>query len=835
MTGVLVFLTACVVGQSQGDNASSRPAGATASSLLPGFLPLRRGDVPPPTQQRSTAELIALLSEPAWVRWSTPYQEPGVIDCPWAHPAVNVLRERASPDETLRHDILARVWKLYQHGSDTERWNAALVLAALRDDRGLSTLSRRLLDPNASVAERVLAAHALAEFPHRLDPAPIERLLESFLSKSGLASDTSLAGDEANLVAAIAWLWTRCQLAQPDYDPVKDRWMDRFANLAAPELRRIAALAHGGRAWTTIPPTLARLLEDNQSSVRRSALWALTRRPAPAAREVVLKRTYDVDLDVMTQAVQSLSLFPDQQTIRRLAELQSHPSPRIRAAVVRAGADLRQESLILPAITDPSADVRSSVAGALVALPPNVADPAWAQLIAADRSSWVQWAAVKAAGELPADRAVPILLVALSSPVAKTRQEAARLLAVHLPVAETFPADASPDERERHRAALAQTWQSVPKQMALANNPKEAPPEDVSRDQIDELVRIWHEGTGAAKSRAAARLQSLPTRARLEVEEYFLARDQMPSHEFLLEVMAVLDPAYETLGRLLSGKDDPASRSQLRQHFERRPTTELQALLVARYVLSDDSAATWKSLSGLLFRDHSRADGSPRNGSMMALALDRLIERGLQHPDEWVRSAICEQLNPQQAERYAERLAALMEDSNEGVRLAAIRAAGRTAEASATEALRRAVRSRATAVQIQAAAELSRQGDPEGLQSLERLWASRDPEVRKRVMAQLAGLSNGPDREGVLRLLTRGLSDDSLAVRTQAIAGLERAVGYTPWGEQSRLVPHQEQIAQWKRTMADLLADRGKRSDGLEALRGIQKAQESLRMTPVAN
>lgn len=841
MECILLLWSALVVGEPVGEAPDPLPT-TSSSSFLPGFLSLGRRDAPAPTQERPSADLIALLSEPAWVRCSAARQEPSVIHCPWRHPAVEELLDRCRSDEPMKHEVLTSVRRLSNQGSRTQRFNAALLLVQLSDDRGLPTLSERLLDPHATPAERILAAHALAVFPNRLDPKAMERLLESCFAGQGSLSpgQDAFAGDVADLVVSIAWLWARCQLCQPGYDASTDRWIDRFAKTPMPELRRIAALAHSNRPWTKIPRSLAGLLEDSDPSVRGSALAALTQMPETPARADVLKRTYDVDIDVMALAVERLAAFPDLQTTMRLSELRAHPSPLIRQAVVRAGARLRQESLVLPAIEDPSAEVRIQGALALRSLPSNVADPAWRQLVQNDRSSEVQLAAVTAVGEIPLERGVPILLVALGSPAAKTRQAARNHLVQTLPEAEAFPLDGPPELRSAQVEALTDAWRKQARASAPGKESLQWSESELSRLQIEELVRICLEGSGAVKSRASERLRSLPVTSRSIVEDFFLARDQLPSVEFVHEVLAVLDPAYVTIARTLTREADSAAmRNELIAHFERRATSQLQAILIARHILADNSMVSWTSLAPLLLRDHSHretATGGVQAGDRtLEFAMDKLVDRGLTHPNDIVRGLICHHLDPINAQRHHHRLELLMADSSERVRMAAIRAFGSVPDARASDALRADLESRSIPVQIQAAAQLCRRGDPEGQAGLERLFAAADPDVRKSVLACAPALAQGENRKPMLRLLTCGLSDDSSEVRIQALAGLEQAVGYTSSRPPSPLIPREELIAQWKTTMAGLLVDKDKEAAALETLRDIQKARPSTGLAPIAN
>jgi HEAT repeat protein len=545
---------------------------------------------------------------------------------------------------------------------------------------------------------------------------------------------------------------------------------------------------------------------------------------------------HDVDLEVACAAVERIALYPGLETTQRIAELVAHPSPRIRQSAVRAAGRLGQHGMALHATQDPAAGVRAAAAEALASLDTRESAAALKSLLENDRSTEVQSAAVDAAGRLSDDLAVDVLLAGLDSAAVRTRERSARALARYLPQAKEFPIHESAADRADRIDSLRRDWaarapSAQPRRDASPASPPPASP------RIAELVRAWHVAGGPMRRRAEDELRSLPPAALPEIEAEFLAADAVPGEAFQRQVLAALDPAYAALPLLDATERSvvDSAASQLAGEFARRKPTVLQALLIARAALKCDSRSVWTKAAAIVLRDYG-ADQDPdaKEFPLLAAAVDRLVEAGLAHPDEWVRLAICERLEAAPSPRSADRLAALMKDPSERVRRAAIRAAGAASDPGLAESLRAALRSPSVAVQLEAAAQLCRLGDRDGLEALRRLSFSPDHEVRRRVVQEAAASADLVDRESVLRLLTNALADAKLEVREQAIGALERVVGYAS-SPSGRFAPHDEQVARWKKAMASLLNPDDGRDKSWESLREIQRAHERMRTAPLAH
>lgn len=841
----LLLAALCGLAAGRPADAPSAPAAKLASAPLatpspapspPGHLPLRSNRPPTPTQQRDTLEIAAMLSDPAYALRPSGDAPPLEVVCRWRHPAVAVLaqRSRASPLEARR--VREIVDRLSATGTPTERVASALLRAELGDVGGLELLAAKFLDANAPIPERCLAAHALARFPDRLDPAALTKMLESWIGPPDepelFQSERPVGGDAADLVGAAAWALVSSRLAAPSYDPAADRWVDKLSEQPDARTRQAAAIAHRGRSWESIPRVLNRLLDDPDPAVRRSALAALTERPTEAGRPTVLRMVHDVDLEVACAAVERLALYPGLETTRRVAELVAHPSPRIRQSAVRAAGRLGQHGMALHATQDPAAAVRAASAEALAALDTPESARALKSLLENDRSTEVQSAAVDAAQRLSDDLAVDVLLAGLDSAAVRTRERSAQALARYLPQSSDFPIHESAAGRAERIEMLRKDWSA--KAASVPRRPASSP---LDSPRVAELVRAWHVAGGPMRRRAEEELRGLSPAALPAIEAEFLAADAVPGEAFQQQVLAALDPAYAALPKLAATEQTvvEAAANQLAGEFARRKPTVLQALLIARAALRGDSRSVWTKSAAIVLRDYG-ADQDPdaEQNPLLAAAVDRLVEAGLAHPDEWVRLAICERLEAAPSPRRADRLAALMNDPSERVRRSAIRAVGAASDPGLAESLRAALRSPSIPVQLEAAAQLCRMGEREGLDALRRLSISPDPEVRRRVVAEAAAAVDLVDRDAVLRLLTNALADAKLEVREQAIGGLERIVGYAS-NASGRPAPHDEQVARWKKAMASLLNPDDGRDKSWESLREIQRAHERMRTPPLAH
>jgi hypothetical protein len=269
--------------------------------------------------------------------------------------------------------------------------------------------------------------------------------------------------------------------------------------------------------------------------------------------------------------------------------------------------------------------------------------------------------------------------------------------------------------------------------------------------------------------------------------------------------------------------------------FERRPMSPLQGVMVAMRVDPREGRDVWVRLVPKAIDALGASTRAER--SIEQAAVDRMVRLGLAHPDELVRESVCLSLAKYPNQIPAEGLAALMADSSERVRRAAIRAAGSTADQATHASLVDALKSPSPAIQAEAASQLLAQGEAEGFEALRRLSVSPDDEIRRRVLESLVRHPQ-VDREGTLRVLTQFLSDAKLEIRQRAVAGLEQVVGPDKeWENRPANQPKvftEEQVSRWKRTMGTYFSPADS-DEKLRRLEMIRKTQESINILPVAN
>ncbi len=542
-----------------------------------------------------------------------------------------------------------------------------------------------------------------------------------------------------------------------------------------------------------------------------------------------------------------MALFPDTEIVTRLAEQAKSPSALIRQAGIEAAGKLGQEAIVLEGAGDPQASVRVAAAGSLARLPTPSALAALQRLLNDDRASVVQEAVLDALSQRSPAESVPLFLRALDSASARTREGATRRLTAlaqepdfqtsHTPassgrfaraVALFRPTD-SIGARSAQVEEIKQAWGSM--ERVRLSTPASTPPRPPStRDSADlrRLIRDW--GTVAPQPTGWQVIQ----RASLaEIEEALLAEDRIPPAEFVEQVLVPRDGVYRGLSSL--DQPTPSMVTTLVSQFERRPMSTLQGVMLAMRVDPREGRDVWVRLvpKGM----EALAASTRAERSIERAAMDRMVRMGLAHPDEMVRESVCLALAKHPDQIPAEGLATLMADSSERVRRAAIRAAGSTADQGTRASLVDALKSPSPAIQVEAATQLLAQGEREGFETLRRLSASPDDEIRRRVLDSLVRHPQ-VDRDGTLRILTQFLSDAKLEIRQRAVAGLEQVVGPDKdWANRPTNQPKvftEEQVSRWKRTMGTYFSPADS-DEKLRRLEMIRKTQESINILPVAN
>ncbi|MBY0587302.1 HEAT repeat domain-containing protein [bacterium] len=803
--------------------------------------PVSASDVP--TRDLTDDQLLEQLNESTWVLRSASSDPPLAYRPPWHHPAVTemVARIEGNPNDKIKLEkVLA---ERLRRGGPVGRFHSALVLAETGSTRGIEELNRHLLDEDSPLPSRSQAACALARFGKMLDPVGFEKLLTPWLADGDL-SRRVLAEKDEPLIAALAHALFAAREADPSYDPSQDQTALLLARAPSPVLRRVVAMGHAGRPWTEISSLLEQLLRDSDPAVRRSALAALLAHPTPAGREVVLRLTRDGDIAVSVTAIRGLNAYPDNQTLTRLAELAESASPLVREAVMASAGQLGQEGIVLRGAGDSQASVRVAAARSLAGMKTPSSLAALSRLLDDDRASVVQSAVLESLEQVPPRDSVPLFFHAMESSSARTRTAAAEGLArvtVNVPFRDQYaeqsfdhwrqtlasfrPTD-PPESRGPQVLAMKEAWTSLIPKRSLGTvggaGPNVARVDDLALQKVcAQLAR------GPLSADRIAPLSSVPL---TNIEQALLSADLLPSREFIRKILEPRDSAYGMMVDL--DQASPSVVTTLVVQFDRRPMTNMQAVMVAMAARPEGGRDLWIRLVPLAMKSLAVS-----TEPIAKVAIDRLTRLGLTHADEMVREMTCQQIEAYPLVATPDGLASVMTDPSERVRRAAIRAAGATADQGTKPSLREAMKSSSVAIQLEAAAQLLAQGDKEGFETLRRLVASPDDEVRRRVVEEL---TKNPrvDREGTLQLLTQLLSDAKLEIRQRALVGLEEVVGPLE-GDPDRGIGRprvftEEQVSRWKRTMASYFSP----ADSDEKLRRmelIRKTQESLQVLPVAN
>jgi HEAT repeat protein len=177
-------------------------------------------------------------------------------------------------------------------------------------------------------------------------------------------------------------------------------------------LRRVATIAAGNIGDKALISELEGLLEDEEMDVRVSAVESLGRLASYDEQAVLAVATRLSKADLAERRRSSATLFAALRDTDRLARLIKDEDSGVRKAAIFALAELRASSSVnhlVMALVDEEPDVRMSAAGALGALG---GEQAVQSLLVAlkDQNQWVKCAALRSLGALHVAEAEPSIV-----------------------------------------------------------------------------------------------------------------------------------------------------------------------------------------------------------------------------------------------------------------------------------------------------------------------------------------------------------------------------------------------------------------------------------------
>jgi HEAT repeat protein len=515
----------------------------------------------------------------------------------------------------------------------------------------------------------------------------------------------------------------------------------------------------------------------------------LAARKNPDALDYLCAALHDVNLAVRQAAVRALGELDDAKARAELAELLKDRAELIRAEAVTAIAAHGSQSAVLAAARDPSWRVRLKVAVALAGYA-NADGAAAARRMLNDPSAEVERQVVRSLASWPLDAAVPVLLDALARDSVSVRKLAAEQLAARWPGPSSsgaFPYEAPPARRAEALAELRARYEreyarlpSLTPSSGQAGNPDEhAQANDrrveqfISAGDFAALAALGPDVVGALERLAVDRGLTLP-------EPVY--RDVLPRYS----------PAFAALDRLHGG--NLSQRRQAAEDFAAaariHPPGRLAAARLCALMTTETDAVVWtRALEAI---ENEAAEPAVR---MARLALSQSAGE--------VRRRACEFLASHPDPAHEPFLLPLLNDPEQAVVLAAIRALGAAGRMTNTSALKNELAASAEDVQLAAAIALARlhPGAPgAGDDAIRRLSYSRDIRIRGQLAQGLGDLGD----ERFLSILVRMLDDSKATVSHAALASLPRVKGRDmARSTDGTSVSTIEQMARWKKWYAE--------------------------------
>lgn len=798
-----VILVACLLGAEAPpgltplSHTTTRPSASTANAVPAGHLPFSSKARTIYPHQKPTAELLADLTAFRWVLIPNATFDPLRPGCPWHHPAISALIERANTQPAKQTEITGGLRQLLADKDPASRTNAAIALSMLGQTSTDCTkeLDRALLDDSLPEEVRIAALYQLAQAPQRLNVAGLRLLLHRWFKPSAggggpqrdlepTAPTDQFPQGQAFAEAAL-YAVVRCALLQADYDPLGDADVQAAVQSGVAGMQRMAAISYSGRPWTQVPTPLVQLLGNESAQVRHAALTALCQHPTEAAGTVCRSATSDRELQVRIAAVRLLPKFPGEETNHRLARLMRDESAAIREACVEAAAELSDVDLVRRGADDSAQRVRIATARHLIRLGATLDDPDL-KLLLSDRDPSVREAAITSLEKLPIETAAPFLLELLASLSVRERSAAQQTLAKLWEPASQFAVTAPPPLREQQLQTLRQLWSASPHAAMTVRDNAVSQPHADDRDLEQQLDR-WLTADVDSRRNIAQQLVQAGSRILGSLNHYFEQRGVYPTSDFVDQVLAPLDPVFADIANLARSQPSEILQqtARLKRELGDAKLTYLQAVLLSQSLKSCPEPAAWLALAPLLESSHPH----------LSATLDR---QALSHASRLVRARCWRRIQNRAQSWHEPLLRQALTDDSEEVRIAALDAAGFISSDAVTVLLVDAMRSASPQQRLAAARALHRQGDEIGSQELERLSFDDNPHVRLAI-AQLMGSSPGRDQRLALRLLLRFLDDPKPEIVQAAVASLEELTGVSYAKNRfSETIPVPEQAKKWR-------------------------------------
>jgi HEAT repeat protein len=691
----------------------------------------------------------------------------------WRHRYLETLMARPDGEHP---DLVAA----FDQAKGMAATNAAILLARSGDGRGRDRLIETIRGATLRLPQRCAAAEALAALQ---EPSPAAALRELVDRYGEYSSPGYLADLHAELLYGLA----------AHVDAGQDaRFISAVKSPAsAVRLAAVRGWLRPGKA--PLPDEAADLRTDQDYRVRAATLSAMVARGHPLALQAARNGVTDYRLEVRLAAIAALGSLGGDEAQHELEQLDREPEV-IRAAAILAFAQMAARDLVWAGAESPSWHVRRAVAIALKQWPDAGGVLLARRLLLEDPSIEVQKQVLITLAAWPLAQSGPVLLEAMDGKGYLSRKTAAAQLAERWSAAREFTPDAP---AERRAAIVAKLRDQLRRDhgvapldspaLASTSSAAEAPPLAAERiDQAAEMVGRLQEAPpdGPAAAAVLKELSAFDSDLPGLLTQLVDQRHTILPDAIYQKLLPQQGGGFAELDRLLSPDVQQRRRAMndLVAQAGREPLSGLALARLSEIGMGEPDTLVWAGIFHAILTD----------GREPAV---RLAYAGLGHGDAEVRRMAADYLAAHPSSDHARLLLPALDDKNYAVVLSAVKALGHPGLLLDPAPLERLLSTNDRPLRLAVARSLAITGAASGPQTLELLAHETDADTRRRAAQAMGGLG---DRRYAATLI--GLLDDTLGVRTAALAALPNVVGrdvaYQPANPATSTL---DQVERWKK------------------------------------
>jgi len=315
------------------------------------------------------------------------------------------------------------------------------------------------------------------------------------------------------------------------------------------------------------------------------------------------------------------------------------------------------------------------------------------------------------------------------------------------------------------------------------------------------LGHAKHEGQQVA-AHTVSTAQDIARQATADAQrQAFDAIDQLPLAQagplLLVTIAEGSDAARRAAASQLAERWPPAANFPVDQAAESRAAAlaALRKLWVSQYGEINDAAVAAKAAAQQLVEESTERVREARDTAIEST--DNAMQAAytaINNASAEIRRQSCEYLSTHGEPRHAAVLLPLLEDPDQSVVLAAVRALGAVGTLDDPQPLIRLLNVPDKQVRVEAAMSLAQLRVDQGVQALERMGMDTDAQVRLRAAQAMGQLANPAFVPALMAML-----GDAVEIQTVAMISLARVVGTDPTvQDDGSTISHEEKIRLWQ-------------------------------------